>query len=188
MFAPKTPWSSAMADDMSSGHPPIIAAVSFDEQGRQCLRQACLRAVHAAQPVVALHVVHETSRTAGQYARYNQGAGLLPLTDIAKSMLAAVVDEVTGSDPACAAAEIRQLVIPGVPANRIPEVAELVQAELIILGGKDRYGLERLLAPGTPRSVLKRAGCKVLVIDETGQPQDAGKLEATGDAGAYSSA
>jgi len=60
---------------------PVMAAISFDELGRQCLLQALRRAAHAGQSVIALHILHETERTIGLYRRHDRGEVLRPNID-----------------------------------------------------------------------------------------------------------
>jgi nucleotide-binding universal stress UspA family protein len=174
MIAPRTPWSCVLPADTASTLAPVIAAVSFDHQGSQCLRQACQRAAHTGQPVIALHVVYESGRTIGLYHRHDSRPGLMPIADIAKQMLAEEVAECVGSDPAYKTVEIRQLALAGLPGKRIPEVAELIGAELIVIGDGPRQGLTRLLSSNSvTRTVMRRAPCAVLVIDDTGNTIDA---------------
>lgn len=158
-----------MGTDMA----PIIAAVSFGHAGSQCLRQACQRAAHTGQPVIALHVVHETGRTAGLYHRHDTSPGLTPIADIAKQMLAEQVADCVGGEPACQALEIRKLAVAGLPGRRISEIAELTGADLIVIGYRPKRGLARLLSTSVTQTVLRHAPCAVLVVDEAGNPVDA---------------
>lgn len=51
----------------------------------------------------------------------------------------------------------------GKPADRILELAETVQADLIVVGTHGRSGIERLVLGSVATDVLKRASCPVLV-------------------------
>lgn len=151
---------------------PVIAAVCFDEYGRQCLRQALRLAARRDRPAIALHILHETTRNLGFYRRQDDGEVLRPNADVAGDLLAAFSAEVIADEPDTSDVSLRQLVVPGVPAGRIVEVARLTDAELIVIGARPRTGLERLLSPDVIGSVLRHAGCPVLVVDALGEPVD----------------
>ncbi len=157
------------------GARPILAAVSLDEQGQHCLRQACRQAALTGATVIALHVIHETGRNAGLYRRHDTGEVMRPIDAIARGLLADVCAEVLGSEPGCHGQEPRLLAVEGVPEQRIPAVAARVQAGLIIVGGQRPRGLERLFGRNVARQVLRKAACPVLVVDRDGNsvdPQD----------------
>jgi len=151
---------------------PVIAAISFDERGRQCLIQALRRAAHTAQPVIALHVLHESGRTMGLYRRHDRGEVLRPNADVASRLLADFSAEIIAGEPGAAGTPLRQLVVAGVPERRIAEVARLTGAELIIMGRRLQTGLQRLLRRNTALTVLRRAPCPVLVVDGDGNALD----------------
>jgi len=154
---------------------PILAAVSLDAQGQQCLRQACRQATLTGAPVVALHVVHETGRTAGLYRQHDTGEVLRPIDDVARGLLAGVSAEVLGIESSCGDQQPRLVVVDGVPEHRIPEVAERVSAGLIIVGGQRPRGVDRVFGRNVARHVLREARCPVLVVDADGNsvdPQD----------------
>ena len=152
--------------------PPIVAAVTFDEQGRQCLQHACQRAARTGEPVIALHVVHETVRDAGLYRRHDCGQVALPIVDVAKRLLADFTAEVIAGEPDGAQLDLRELAVPGVPETSIAKIAALTSAGLIVIGGRPKRGLERLFGRMVTQNVLRRAECPVLVIDVAGNALD----------------
>lgn len=151
---------------------PILAAVSLDRHGQQCLRQACRQATLTGAEVIALHVIHETGRNAGLYRRHDTGEVLRPIDEIAHGLLADVCAEVLGAEPGCGAQEPRLLAVTGVPQRRIPQVAGHTGAGLIIVGGQRPRGLDRLLGRNIARHVLAAASCPVLVVDDDGNSID----------------
>lgn len=152
---------------------PVLAAVTFDEEGRNCLRHALRRAAHTGQPVIALHVVHETEHNMGQYRRHDQGELMRPYADVARRMLADLSADVVAEMPDGANIRLRQLVVEGLPEGRIAEVAQLTSAELIIVGGrtemeKPKPALERWFGRHLIDTVRRRAACPVLIVDSDG--------------------
>lgn len=155
------------------GPGPVIAAVTFDERGRQCLRQALQRAAHTGQTVVALHIVHESERSIGLYRRHDRGEVLRPNSEVARRLLAGLCAEVVAEQSAGPAAALRELVVDGVPGRRIPELARLLDAGLIVVGGRHHRSLpERLFGSDVTAAVLRRAPVAVLVVDADGNPLD----------------
>jgi len=55
-------------------------------------------------------------------------------------------------------------VIPGTPAELIPEVAAEVGAELVVMGTHGRTGLARVLMGSVAEAVVRRAPCPVLTL------------------------
>jgi len=148
---------------------PILAAVTFDEQGRSCLRHALRRAAHTGRSAIALHVVHETERNMGLYRCHDQGEELMPYADVARRLLADLSAEVVAGLPNADEIGLRQLVVEGLPKGRIAEVAELTGAELVVVGGGgERPALDRWFGRHVAETVRRRASCPVLIVDSDG--------------------
>lgn len=166
---------TARFSDVGARRGPVIAAVRFDEAGRQCLRHALLGAAQTGRPAIALHVLHETGRTLGLYRRHDDGEVLRPNAEVASALLADFSAEVIADEPAWTGVSLRHLVVPGVPERRIVEVARLAGAELIVTGGRPKVGLDRLLSRNVAAAVMRHAPCPVVVVDTSGHaldPQD----------------
>lgn len=151
---------------------PILVSVALDEHARECLRHACHRALHSGQPVVAVHIVHEKTKTTGVYRRSRYGASVMPLDEIAQRMLADFVADWRREHPEVDDVVLECYAVPGIPETRIPELAERFGADLIVLGGSVRRGLQRLLGRCLACTVLRRVRCQVTVIDRDGRPID----------------
>jgi nucleotide-binding universal stress UspA family protein len=147
---------------------PVVAAISFDEQGRNCLRQALRLAARRGRPVIALHVLNETPRTLGFYRLHDDGEVLRPIADVAESLLAGFSAEVIADQPDWVHVTLRQLVVSGVPDRRVVEVAGLAGAELVVVGGRRKSALQRLLGRDVTGAVLRYAPCPVVVVDDDG--------------------
>lgn len=155
--------------DINAQPGPVLAAVTFDEQGRSCLRHALRRAAHTGRSAIALHVVHETEQNMGLYRGHEQGEELRPYADVARRLLADLSAEVVAGLPNADEIELRQLVVEGLPKGRIAEVAQLTGAELVIVGsGSERPALERWFGRNVAETVRRRASCPVLIVDSDG--------------------
>lgn len=172
--------SAASPSDLWPQSGPVVAAVHFDECGRHCLRQALRLAAHRGQPAIALHILHETARTMGFYRHHDDGDVLRPSLDIAKELLAGFAAEAVADEPDAAVVALRQLVVPGVPERRIAEVARRIESALIIIGGRRKTGLDRLLGRDVTGAVLRQAPCPVQVLDAAGNALDPHDLRPIG--------
>ena len=116
------------------------------------------------QPLILVHVVHETGDTTGMYRRHHTARDTLPLSDIAEAMLeeqAAAFRADRGSDFAC---EIELVVVTGIPETRIIELAERYDASMIVMRSHNRRGLSHWLYGSVTESVVRHAPCPVVVV------------------------
>lgn len=65
-----------------------------------------------------------------------------------------------------------RIVVPGNPVEVILDQAKRVMAELIVMGTHGRRGLQRLVLGSVAESVVRRAGCPVLVVRAAKRPQN----------------
>ena len=154
--------------DVDARRGPLIAAVRFDEKGRQCLRRALRTAAPAGQPVIALHILHETVRTLGLYCSQDGRKVLRPNSEVASRLLENFCAEIIAGESDGVGLDLQRLVVPGVPERRIVEVARLSGAELIVVGGPRKEGMGRLLRRDVTGAVMRDAPCPVLVVDADG--------------------
>ena len=63
-------------------------------------------------------------------------------------------------------ASIRTHALPGDPAAAILEMAEVIDADLIVVGNKGMKGAGRILG-SVPGTVVRRAPCSVLIVSTT---------------------
>ena len=120
---------------------------------------------HVDAPMLILHVVHEAVGEAGIYRRYIESGSSRPMEDIAIDMLDDFVDgvksELTSADELDAA---RKIVVGGLPATRIDEIARREKAAFIIMGTHGRNGLSRLALGSVAEKVLQRSHIPVTII------------------------
>jgi nucleotide-binding universal stress UspA family protein len=144
---------------------PILVCVDLEPHSRQALTHALSLAGKQERPLLVLHVVHETGDSAGFYQHHNHGNLTAPMADIAHSMLHELVEEVLASQPELGAkVPLDTRVVAGVPANRIAEVAEQLDAELVVLISNDRKGFSRLWHGSVEDGVRKRSSRRLLVL------------------------
>lgn len=155
---------------------PILVPVDFSAPSRAALMYACRLAHRVELPVLVLHVLHESSNQVGNYRKHDSSQRILPLDEVAEEMVADMVQELKEEDGTLVALDCAHtLVVPGLPADRIPEVAEREGAAMIIIGTHGRNGLSRLFNGSVTTEVSRRSAVPVTIIKlpDTGQEDDA---------------
>lgn len=144
---------------------PILVPVDFSAASKAALMYACRLAQRVGLPVLVLHVLHESSNQVGYYRKHDSSKRMLPLDDVAKEMVVDMVRELKEEDGSLAALDCaRTRVVPGLPADRIPEVAEREGAAMIIIGTQNRNGLSRLFNGSVTKEVSRRSKIPVTTI------------------------
>ena len=64
--------------------------------------------------------------------------------------------------------EVRRHACPGDPAEVLLELAEELDADLVVVGNKGMLGLKRFVVPSVPNRVSHHASCDVLIVNTTG--------------------
>ena len=150
---------------------PVLVALDLSERSSPCLSHGCEMAAKLGQPLILVHVVHETTESMGMYRRYHKASDTTPLHDIARSMLedrvAAFRESHDGLEHVC---DIRLAVVGGVPETRIPELAKRYDAGMIVMCSHNRRGLSHWLDGSVTESVVRNAVCPVVVVGREEKP------------------
>jgi nucleotide-binding universal stress UspA family protein len=159
------------ATPSSSTPAPVLVALGLDDRSSACLAQGCEMAVKFGQPLLVVHVVHETAESAGMYRRHHKANDTMPLSEIARDMLAEQVAafrrERRDLDRVC---EVQLAVVGGLPETRIPELASFYGASMIVMSNHSRRGLRHWLHGSITESVVRQAPCPVVVVGPNQAP------------------
>lgn len=143
---------------------PILVAIDFSADSRSALDWACILARCTGARLVLLHVIHDPASSPGFYVEQDQGP-LQPMDAVGESRLAEFLTAAIAEHPELEClrqAEMR--LAEGLPAGRIVEVAELLNARLIVLGNRGMSKLSRALQGSVARRVLFQTTRAVAVI------------------------
>ena len=164
---------------------PVLVPVDFTPTSRRAVLRACEMASQRSLPVVLLHVVHEPADDPGLYARHRRNGLAQPLAEVAQDMLDGFLAELRAEQPynkALSGATTK--VVDGLPAGRIAEVADKLNAGTIVMGERTRSRMSRLLNGSVPRETMRITTRQVVMIPESDvgvgrtQPADALAVEA----------
>jgi nucleotide-binding universal stress UspA family protein len=146
---------------------PVLVPVDFSSCSKAALLWAARFAGFARAPLTILHVVHETGRQTGFYRKHGARTKVLqPIERIAEDILRDFVDEVFAEAGSRPDTEVRTVLVTGIPATRIIEVAMQQEAGLIVMGTHGRSGLSRLAMGSVAAEVMTRAGVPVTIVKQ----------------------
>ena len=151
---------------MQTSNPqPILASVDFSPESKAALIFASRLSHQEGRPLVVLHVMHEDSNSNGMYRRRTRKAAVLPMLEIAEEIMDEFISDVRreyAGDGALESAET--MVVDGLPVTRIQEVARRINAGRIVVGGKEKSHLTKLLNGSVVDSLEKNSSVSVTVI------------------------
>lgn len=150
-----------------------MVPVDFSTASREALLFAAQLAGCSSLPVVVVHVVHDDVHRPNRYPRHGAAEQILPIAEIAERRLQTFLSELREAHPDnTVLANAGMMVVQGLPATRIPEIAQRIGAEMIIMGGSSRSGLSRLIAGSISESVIRHSAIPVTVVHANGSVRE----------------
>lgn len=123
--------------------------------------------------LIPLHVVHDPASSPGFY-RTAEKSLLKPMQSVAETMMEDFLAEIAADFPEFSFLRVLEPhFVPGLPPTRIVEAAELLQADLIVVGSRGRTGLPHRLVGSTSERVVELASIPVVVV----KSEQYGKLD-----------
>lgn len=160
-----------LTDSLDTGAKrPILVPVDFCSTSKEAAAFACRLAQDVDMPILVLHVMHEAppDHHTGYYRQHDVSRRVLPLEEVARDMVEDFLDGLEKADSSLAALKsARRLVVPGLPGERIPEVAERENAAMVVMGSCGRGGISRLFSGSVAKEVARRCSVPVTVIKES---------------------
>ena len=143
---------------------PIVVAVDFSTDSRAALNWACEVADWMQSSVLVLHVVHDSS-VAPDYYKIDDKDWLAPLEEAAESRMQKFVEEMQKTDSGFKSlGSLETRLIVGRPVPNILEVAEDVDARLIVMGSQGLTGLAHLLIGSKAEQVVRMSKIPVTIV------------------------
>ena len=143
---------------------PILVALDFTADSTAALLWACHYGACVGAAVIGLHVIHDPGDAPGYYRKADQDL-LRPLEDIAADMMDEFLARLQHDHPEVAALKsIQRVLVKGIPATRILEIAETKGARMIVMGSRGRTGLPHLLLGSKAERVVQLAPVPVTIV------------------------
>jgi nucleotide-binding universal stress UspA family protein len=142
---------------------PVLVATDFSEDSRAALIWACKFAECNDAELITLHVVHDLTSNPGFYRR-NKEDSMIPMQTVAEEMMDDFLAGIAADHPELPG--LNQVVsrfINGLPPTRIVEAADLLKADLIVVGSRGITGLPHKLLGSTAERVVELSPGPVVV-------------------------
>lgn len=147
---------------------PVLAAVDFSSDSEAAVLWAADYAARRRAALLVLHVVHDPAHDPGHY-RSDQDNFSEPMSSIAERMMDEFMEQLSAAHPGNQVLQdARLLIVRGLPASRIIEVAGRDDACLITVGSCGRTGLEHALLGSIAEEVVQQSPIPVTVVKQTG--------------------
>jgi nucleotide-binding universal stress UspA family protein len=147
----------------------LLAPVDFSAASEEALLLAAQLANCWSKPLVVLHVAHGSGHRQNTYLRRNEQEQILPIEEIAERMLYDYMANLSQQYPYSEVlANARKIVVCGLPATRIPEIARQIGAGLIVMGGNGRSSLSKLIGGSVSEKVIRQSPVPVTIIHSNG--------------------
>jgi nucleotide-binding universal stress UspA family protein len=148
-----------------TGKQPILVPVDFSAASEAALLKAFELAECLKVRVVVLHVVHDPIDMPGYYTSMVKKKKFARLQDAARAMLEEFISgfrKKYNTKQRLKKAE-RMLVI-GLPVTRILQVAEKIDASMVVMGSKGQTGLKHLMLGSVAERVVQLCPLPVMVV------------------------
>ena len=130
------------------------------------MRQACELASATGADVLALHVIHDPGSMPGYYTKALLKKPLLGrIEDSAATMLEEFLDRMEKADGKNGKRrKIESILVRGLPATRIVEVAKQRDVRMIVMGSRGHSGMKRLMVGSVAEHVVRLSPIPVTVV------------------------
>jgi nucleotide-binding universal stress UspA family protein len=143
---------------------PLLVAVDFSEDSREAVLWASREAERLGVRLMILHVVHDPASSPGFYRQMDPD-WFRPMADLAHEMMDAFLKETRTKHPSLSAlATAETKLVTGLPSGRIVEVAQAINAPLIVVGSRGRTGLPHILLGSVAERVVQLAPMPIVVV------------------------
>ncbi|MES9845971.1 MAG: universal stress protein [Candidatus Sedimenticola sp. 6PFRAG5] len=144
---------------------PILVPVDFSSCSEAALLKSCELTDCLQQPVIALHVVHDPADMPGYYSKFTKKKDLFRIEDKAQELFDEFIKDIVNRYPRIKQLKkIETMLVIGLPATKILQVAEMKDASMIIMGGKGNRGWKRMLLGSTVDEVARLCSIPLTIV------------------------
>jgi nucleotide-binding universal stress UspA family protein len=144
---------------------PVLVPVDFSPYSAAAMVWAA-RICHCLKiPLTVLHVAHDPESAPGYYVRSKRKKHLRRIEEAAAEMMEEFLTEVAKDNPDCEDLQgLEPILVRGLPVTRILEVADQLDASMIVMGSQGRTGLPHLLLGSKAERVAQLSPIPVTVV------------------------
>ncbi len=141
---------------------PILVPVDFSPHSEAALLKACELAKCPKLPIVVLHVVHDPGDMPSYFSKIAKRKQLGRVEDVAAEIFAEFIHSIKKKHPDNKVLKkIDTMMVRGLPVTRIIQVADKINASMVVMGSLGRTGLDHVLLGSKAEQVVRL--CKVPV-------------------------
>lgn len=143
----------------------ILVAIDFSPPSAEALLWGAEAAAAFGDELAILHVVHDPAAAPGYYRAKKHGKHVRRLENAASEMLDEFVDGLVAAHPELASlGRAERMLVVGIPVSRILEVAESMDARLLVVGGNGRTGLSHLMLGSKAQRLAQLSPVPVTIV------------------------
>ncbi len=144
---------------------PILVAVDFSPHSEEALLKACEFAEGSKSPIVVLHVVHDPGEMPSYYSMLAKRKKLQRVEDVAAEMFEEFVASIKKKYPDNKTLKkVETMMVKGIPVTRILQVAEKIDASMVVVGSLGRTGLNHMLLGSKAEQVARLCPLPVVIV------------------------
>lgn len=144
---------------------PILVPVDFSSHSEAALLKACEFAQDSRSPIVVLHVVHDPGEMPSYYSILTKRKRLQRVEDVASEMFDGFVASVKKNNPDNKMLKkVEKMMVKGIPVTRILQVAEKIDAAMVVVGSLGRTGLDHVLLGSKAELVARLCPVPVVIV------------------------
>jgi nucleotide-binding universal stress UspA family protein len=148
---------------------PILVPIDLSAESKEALLLAAQLATSSSRSLLVLHVAHDDIHQPHIYPRRDQLEQVLPLEELAEKVFLDFMADVRKQHPDnTVLAEAGLIVVSGLPASRITEVARETGAGLVVMGGNGRTSMSKLMAGSVSDKVVRKSPVPVIIVHTNG--------------------
>ncbi len=154
-----------MTDKPKDPKPQILVPVDFSEYSEEAVVQACKLASCLHAGVTVLHVVHDPAEMSGYYAMMAKKKHMMRIQDSAFEMLKGFIKATKKAHHQVAdMKDLEAMLVVGLPVTRILEVAEKIDARMIVMGSKGATGLKHLMIGSMAEQMIRLSPIPITIV------------------------
>jgi len=144
---------------------PILVPVDFSLHSEAALLKACEIAECTKQPIMVLHVVHDPGDMPSYYSKIATKKQLVRVEDVAAEIFSDFVKSVRKRHPDNKVLQkVKTMLVRGLPVTRIIQVAEKINASMVVMGSLGRTGLSHVLLGSKAEQVVRQCPVPVTIV------------------------
>ena len=144
---------------------PILVPVDFSPHSEAALLKACELAECSKLPIMVLHVVHDPGDMPSYYSKIANKKQLVRVEDVAAEIFSDFIISVKKRNPKNRVLKkIKTMLVRGLPVTRIIQVAEKINASMVVMGSLGRTGLSHVLLGSKAEQVVRQCPVPVTIV------------------------